>query len=137
MSQQIREVVVATDLSEASKQAMDYAKDMAESCNANLTLLYVYPEGGFADPGLTEQEELKRLDEAQSKLNTECEVFGSSCKAVTFKGSPQGLIVDYTSNNNCDILVIGNHNLQCINKVLTGSVTDYILHEAKCPVLRC
>ncbi|MBK7232015.1 MAG: universal stress protein [Saprospiraceae bacterium] len=44
-------------------------------------------------------------------------------------------IMSEAENRNADLIVMGSHGRKGIKKWMMGSVADYVLREAKCPVL--
>lgn len=49
-------------------------------------------------------------------------------------GEPKELICETTSKLQADLLVMGSHSYGALKRMLLGSVSNYCLNNAKCPV---
>ena len=47
---------------------------------------------------------------------------------------PGEAITKYIKDNNIDLVVMGTRGLGTIRRTILGSVSDYVLHHANCPV---
>jgi nucleotide-binding universal stress UspA family protein len=45
------------------------------------------------------------------------------------------VILDFASSNDIDLIIMGSRGLGIVKGVLLGSVSQYIVEQAKCPVL--
>ncbi|HEY3833789.1 MAG TPA: universal stress protein [Acidimicrobiia bacterium] len=50
-------------------------------------------------------------------------------------GDPGATICMVAEHIGADVIVIGSHGKNWIKRVLLGSVSEYVVHHAKCPVL--
>ena len=50
-------------------------------------------------------------------------------------GSPAVVGLDFAESNNIDLIVMGSRGLGVVKGVLLGSVSQYVVEQAKCPVL--
>jgi nucleotide-binding universal stress UspA family protein len=50
-------------------------------------------------------------------------------------GYPRDVVCSIANNEEFSLLVIGRHERGEIRDLLLGSVSNYVLHKAKCPVL--
>ncbi|TVP69364.1 MAG: universal stress protein [Leptolyngbya sp. LCM1.Bin17] len=50
-------------------------------------------------------------------------------------GDPKHTICQVAKEINCDLIVVGSHGYGVVERVLLGSVSDYVVHHARCPVL--
>ncbi|KAG6437153.1 hypothetical protein SASPL_102064 [Salvia splendens] len=51
------------------------------------------------------------------------------------EGDPKEMICDLAEQMQVDLIVIGSRGLGKIKRALMGSVSNYVIHHAKCPVL--
>jgi nucleotide-binding universal stress UspA family protein len=56
-----------------------------------------------------------------------------SCEAV--EGNIVAAILERIRSLDCDLLVVGTHGHDALEKLVLGSVTEKLLHKASCPVL--
>jgi nucleotide-binding universal stress UspA family protein len=50
---------------------------------------------------------------------------------------PGELIVDLAEKEHCTMIIIGSRGLGMLRRTIMGSVSDYVLHHAHCPVVIC
>ena len=135
---EIRNVVLATDLSDSSARATEVLRALWPRLDGELTLLHVAPDSGFAVPAPTPEEEAQVLAEKESALRRLAEDFGGECKTLLLRGDPSRRIAEYVNDRgDVDLLVLGRHYYSRLQRLLTGVVADIISKEVKCPVLRC
>lgn len=80
------------------------------------------------------QEATGLLQQFKKKIT---DVFGDKVKIemVIGKGETRDELIDYTVKVNCDLLVLGSRGLGVFKRAVLGSVGDYCVHHAHCPVL--
>ena len=136
----LKQVLVPTDFSETSEEALGYARGLADAFKATLHVLHVIPDPysqswsmeatGVAIPELLktwEQDARKRLDQLKTD-DIETEV-------VTQIGHPFVQIVRYARDHDIDLIVMGTHGRGAIGHMLLGSVAEKVVRKAPCPVL--
>ena len=141
----IKNVLVATDFSEPSETAVNYARAMARSFGGTLHVIHVFEPlwitsadvvgGGVALATMTQGLE----DAARKQLNeavTEEDRRELHAVAVmTTSESPAREIAHYAGAHNIDLLVIGTHGRSGLSRLLIGSVAEKVVRLAPCPVL--
>ncbi|HEY1740976.1 MAG TPA: universal stress protein [Acidimicrobiia bacterium] len=60
---------------------------------------------------------------------------GVSVDRVLEHGDAGATICNVADNIGADVIVIGSHGKNWIKRVFLGSVSEYVVHHAKCPVL--
>lgn len=141
-SRQIRNVVVATDLSEIADCAILRAIEIAKSVNASLTILHVVEKKNFDDllEVIIPKELLQTPTEyattlIQEKIYTLLRHKVQLNYAVISKGKPAVKILQYVRKNKVDLLVIGAHGKHSMRDLFVGTTAEYISERTKCPVL--
>lgn len=135
-------ILVPTDYSEISNNALHYAADLAKATNAKLTLLHVYqvpiPSGDvpvlMISPAELEKEnekrlksEVKRLDKAYSgKLKIE---------HILRVGFVTEEIHSTAAKLNPDLIIMGIKGESRLSRALIGSNTTSIIKKTNIPVL--
>ncbi|KAI3443365.1 hypothetical protein Pfo_000030 [Paulownia fortunei] len=56
-------------------------------------------------------------------------------KTIILEGDPKEMICDVAEQMHVDLIVMGSRGLGKIKRTFMGSVSDYVTHHAKCPVL--
>ncbi len=54
---------------------------------------------------------------------------------VVLAGSPAEAIVDYSENNDCDLIIMGSRGLGAIREIMVGSVSHNVIQHASIPVM--
>ena len=60
---------------------------------------------------------------------------GVEKEAFSETGSPAVVILDFATDKEMDMIVMGSRGLGVVKGVLLGSVSQYIVEQSKCPVL--
>ena len=139
----LKNILVAIDGSEASKNALQLAIELSEKYGAGLHLLHVVREMQVPlNPGLMEAYEklerqrhdlLKSAGEQllnQSKRVAETKGI-TALQADIGSGDPASAIVKYADKNQMDLIVIGSRGLGQIESLLMGSVSRKVSNMTK------
>ena len=139
---ELRKILVPID---GSKQAYDAVKDavyLARLSGAELHILIVVDLN--KEVAAFEQVSLSgyvpaELKEGAYQLLAELmhEELPREVRAKTFVeiGSPSEVIVEVAARENCDLIVMGRRGFGTFRGLVMGSVSQYVLHHAHCPVL--
>ncbi len=140
----LEHLMVATDFSACSKEALDQAIQLAQKMNGRLTLLHVF-ESPFFYPAETplgsypeayqwlqdfKQEEIKNLDALSDEIRKE----GLPVETIFKEGSPSIEIIQTAKEIGADLIVMGTHGRKGLSHVVMGSVAERVAREAPCPV---
>lgn len=144
-----KNIVVATDLSEASAPALRSAVELGAALGASVTLLHVLeppptPPGleAFALEGLPVDWEERLLRGralaaqervAQLAKTASTEQVTVSPRLVTGL-LPDSLVAEIKANG-YDLLVVGSHGRTGVAHFFLGSVAEKLVRNAPCPVL--
>jgi len=136
----LKKILVATDASEYSRQALKTALELARKFKADVELLFVMPMPIVYDSNVYSYIITPEQSEEQGDLALEATLKGidiSNVNLFTKKllGKPATLILQEVENENIDFVVMGSHGYGAIAGSLLGSVSQQVLHKAKCPVL--
>lgn len=141
----ITKVLYPTDFSRCAGHALPHTLHLAKNYEAELHLLHalVLHE---ADPSnlshrLPDMEELYlALEEhADTQMRTAIEEHGEAGftirSAQVRAMSAAGAILDYATENEIDLVVMGTHGRRGLRRLLLGSVAEEVVRLAPCPVL--
>lgn len=137
----LHKILVPIDGSKQSYKALSHAVFIAKNNQAALTLLYVAdPHNDVSDfervslSGYIPENIKNKGYELLAKLMHE---IPSEIKAeISVEvGSPAEVIVDKAKDEQYDIIVMGSRGLGKIKSFFIGSVSQYVLRYAHCPVL--
>ncbi len=133
-----KNIVVPVDGSEGSDRAVAEAIAMAESCEAKLNFLYVANINQLAINACLSDAILEAVTKAGNVIldrAMEMVPSGIEKQAYSETGSPAVVILDFSLAHDADLIVMGSRGLGIVKGVLLGSVSQYIVEQAKCPVL--
>ncbi len=139
----IQQILCPVDFSEFSTRAFDYAYSLARHYGARLTLEHVvqpltslYPYYAFPE---TLNEVYWDLDSnAQEQLGnlvSHRTWNGLKPDTVVHRGMLPETILAYAEAQHADLIVMGTHGRQGLDRVTMGSVTEKVLRKSCCPVL--
>jgi nucleotide-binding universal stress UspA family protein len=138
----LRQLLVGIDGSAPSRRAAAFAHDLAQQTGASITLLFVlepprvYPIAALDAFAIgSARRTPAELDSVRKLLD---EVAADLPKAKVLKdveyGDAAATLVDQAEKRHADLLVIGARGTSAGERWLLGSVTDRVVHHAKCPV---
>jgi nucleotide-binding universal stress UspA family protein len=119
-----RDILFATDFSEASRDAGRTAAELARHFGARLHVLHVVPP--VTDP----TPESASLAAAVTEL-------GAGLKVVTAiaSGRVSSGIVHYAARHGVGLIVLGTHGRTGMTRALLGSVAEAVTRRARCRVM--
>jgi nucleotide-binding universal stress UspA family protein len=141
---EIKKVLYATDLSDLSAWALQYAVSLAVQYRAELHCINVVDDSyqywltfdAAALPAGPAMEDLMPAAEKQLDdfLNGQVPPDVPLTKRL-LRGRPFIEIIRYARENAIDVLVVGTHGWGALRQVLMGSVADRVVRKSPCPVL--
>lgn len=140
-------IVVATDLSDSSRPAVEWALELQRRLGRPLRILYVallaeesalYPLFETSPETLGLQEEIeRRADKALARF-LEAFDFDADVEAVVRHAvSPAAGVLEYVDSEEAGLLVLGTHGRSGFKRWLMGSVAEDVVRRVGCPVLCC
>ncbi len=131
----LRRILVTTDFSEGTDNALAYAFSLAQESQAKITLLHVISDYAPANiegggPALSVSVR-KRLEEMIP------EAVHDWCDAevrVEF-GSPYAVILKTLASRKIDLLVMNIHGKGMLDRALLGSTAERVVRASACPVM--
>ena len=138
-------LLVAVDGSDLSWKVLDFADDMAEKYDAELMVYTVFKpsdsEEMMAKLDMSypmPPKEAAKLGDMGDKIVAEAKKrIAPSVKAV-YKdevGDAPEMILETAEEYGADLIIIGSKGMSKIRETLTVSVSDYVVRNAKVPVL--
>jgi nucleotide-binding universal stress UspA family protein len=135
----MEKIIYPTDGSKTAKKALEFAAHIAKATNAKILVLSVVDVKLKGLPHVMEsqmKQELKKqalriANEAKNELKKE----GLEAKSKTAVGNPSEEIVKLARKEKADLIVMGTHGITGLARVIIGSVADYVIREAHCPVV--
>jgi nucleotide-binding universal stress UspA family protein len=137
----LKKILVPTDASEYSRRALITALKLARKFNAEIELLFVMYDPivysfGVADSYVVPQEQIEQDGEQALETTLEgIDINGIALKKKKLRGNPANVILKEAEDENIDLIVMGSHGYGAIVGSMLGSVSQKVLHGAKCSVL--
>lgn len=135
-------IVLSTDLSPASLEALKPALALDPTGSAKITVVTVVeefsaaPHGAPLAPPITpvDNEVLKR--DAQAALEAWCRENGSEAECVVVTATDVSRsVIEFAEERDADLLVLATHGRTGFRHLVLGSVAEAILRGSRCPVL--
>ena len=131
------DVLVPTDGSPAAGRAIEHAIAIADRFDATVHGLYVLVEGPYDS---LEQEDVRAEADAEAQraldhLTREADRRGVDTTTSTSRGTPDEEILAFADEMDVDMIVMGTAGRSGLNRVLVGSVTEYVARNATVPVV--
>jgi nucleotide-binding universal stress UspA family protein len=140
----LHRILVPTDFSKFSQNALTYALAFAEKFGAELDLLHVVqdlamflPDVVTAGPPLVPpiDQLTQAVRTALERLIQENNLNRLPVHAEIREGTPFYEIIRFAREKDIDLIVMGTHGRSGLAHVLLGSVTEKVVRKAPCPVL--
>jgi nucleotide-binding universal stress UspA family protein len=135
-------ILFPVDLSQQGREAAPFVAAMAKRFQSEVILLHVVevpcpwyesPEAMALQSGVT----LRTLiSESQERLNSylASELSGDQVRRVVEQGDAAGAITRCAREQKADLVMLPTHGYGPFRRLLIGSVTAKVLHDAECPV---
>ncbi len=135
----IAKILLPIDFSTRATDAANAAAAVAERFGSEITLLHVVTPGlNLPLPTSAQMRVLHGC--AREEAEEEMEAFRSNewghlaVKRVLREGDPAKTIVEFAGSEHADLIMMPTHGYGPFRRLLIGSVTAKVLHDASCPV---
>jgi len=144
---EVREVLVASDFSDAALTAMQAAVAVAKALKAKLYVIHALEfafEAYLQTAGVSETEvagyRKKLHEEALSNLQqqlaqTDYRTIEHGVKVEVVEGTPDAAIPQFVDDKEIDVLVIGTHGRSGFTGLLLGNTAERVLPHVHCSVI--
>jgi universal stress protein A len=126
-------ILCPVDFSSTSEEALRYAERLAAAAGAEVVLLHAFDTPQSYDL-------VGQTSPADQSLKSRLAQIHPSSPNVKFShvlhaGLPGEVICWLAEDRNCDLIVLGTHGRTGLKHLLFGSVAEYVLRHARCPVV--
>lgn len=136
-------ILFATDFSECSAAAFDYAYSLAKKCTARLVLVHVVSEPvdmrGFYVPHISfDVLEQEIIDGAKNMMDSFCsDKFkpGDDYSACVVTGLAYEEVINQAKIAHADLIVMGTNGRSGLDHMLFGSTAEKVVRKSPIPVL--
>lgn len=133
-------ILLPTDGSGGMDTIIDHAVSLARTHDATLHAVYVINTANLKDLPLEsswegvsralEKEGRTAISDVERQVPEEIPL-----QTALIEGSPPREIVDYGTEEGCDLIVMGTHGRSGVDRLLLGSVAERIVRTSPIPVL--
>lgn len=136
----IQNVLIATDFSRFSNQALDFGLKLAKGYQAQSYVVFVLPSDEFMLAGpeayVAAREAARRdLELLKVELDKRCHMEGDDYHLYLLEGEVAGSILNFAADKHIDVIVLGTHGRGGLEKAIMGSVAESIFRSSPIPVL--
>lgn len=141
MLSQYKHILVSVDGSKEADRAFSKAVAVAARNQATLDILHVIDTRAFQNVSSFDSAMVEQIS---GDAKTKMEDYADRAKqaginevhyAIEF-GSPKSIIShDYPSKHQTDLIILGATGLNAVERMLIGSVTEYVTRTADCDVM--
>lgn len=136
----MKKILVPTDFSECSKNALNAAMKIAKKTNAQIELVHVYdrPVIGFVDLNIDHKKNKTMLQNAQKTIESMVSILeqeGISVKPHILADIPLTEIMDQKKFSDIDLIVMGSQGSEGLKELFIGSNTEKVVRKSKVPIL--
>jgi len=136
-------ILFATDFSESSDYAFQYAYSVAKKFNARLLLVHVINEPvdlrGFYVPHISFEKLEEEIEEgAQKMMEKFCRTHirdYDNYESIIVPGIPYDEIIKKATDSSADLIILGTHGRTGLDHVLFGSTAEKVVRKSPVPVM--
>lgn len=144
MKLSIKKILVPTDFSELSLDALDGAVFMAKQLNAEIYLLHILENSSFNSTiekvlmlsrnrdGVLNEAIVHQFKEIAENIKKKS---GITVHTITSSGRIHQTVADKAEEVGADIIVMGTHGVSGFNKKLLGTNANRVISNSNCPVI--
>ena len=137
----IHNVLIATDFSSCSNQALDIGLKLAKAHQAQAYVVLVVPSDEFMIAGpeayVAARDAARRdLECLKLELKNSCSyIEGSDYHLYLLEGGVATSILNFAQQKQIDLIVMGTHGRGGLGKALMGSVAEHVFRGSTIPVM--
>ena len=133
-----RRVLLAVDLSIASRGAIGEAIDLAAADGAALLVFSVVEQSNLHLPGGRSRrvdQERDRLEAGVREIVAQARAAGVEATYLIWEGDPAESILEASASEAADLIVLGSRRRTDLRRLLLGSVSSEVSRRAACEVI--
>jgi nucleotide-binding universal stress UspA family protein len=140
-----RPILFATDGSPSAEKAQPKAIELAQALDVPLVVVsvahFALPTVGYAGYGYSNivveltAAEHERMEKLLAEVAETAEAAGVPCFTFEADGVAVDEICRIADERDAQLIVVGSHGWGAARRLLSGSVSTGLIHQASCPVL--
>ena len=125
---ELKKILCAVDPKDSVNPAVEYAKMLSELSGASVSVIYVVSSRSA-------YENLQVPVEDIAKGMRSIWFPGMDVNGLIYEGRPAEKIVEIAKELGADMIVMGTHAREGLDRLFFGSVANEVVKSAKCPVM--
>lgn len=145
----MKKVLIALDYGISARTIAEKGYKLAQSMNAKVTLIHVVADESYYSTidsvpflGFYGYDFFNNIDNNKTLIdssltfleNIKSHLNDSEIETVAQHGEFDAVILDYATSNRFDVIVVGSHSHNWIEKAIMGSVTESVLAKTTIPL---
>ncbi|CAM2006362.1 universal stress protein [Acanthopleuribacter pedis] len=140
----IRKILFATDFSAISAKAQDYALFLRDKLGCELEIVHVFdpdtfnmPTPYYFMPGVETwlDDHITTMKKKGREALDEISATTGDCPTTFLEGKTGSALCEFANEHKFDMIVMGTHGHTGFNRLILGSVAEYVVRHAHCSVL--
>jgi nucleotide-binding universal stress UspA family protein len=129
-------ILLAIDDSKFSAAAMETVIEQAQPLDTEVRVLHVEEPLPIYNPALATASESQRqqAETFVAKAAERLRARGLNVTAAVERGNPRSKILEVAEQWHADLIVLGSHGRNGLNRFLMGSISDAVARHALCSV---
>ena len=135
------QILVPTDLSDVSRRALEYAKEIARKFGSRIVVILVSqcvnpltpPEGLWMERNAQELEQL--TEEQVEQIGEELRSEGFQARTASVAGTVADQVLELARREKADLIILGTHGKKGWERLFFGSKAEDLVRCAGCPVV--
>ncbi|WP_303238351.1 universal stress protein [uncultured Bilophila sp.] len=139
---ELKKILCAVDLMDTVNPAVEYAKMLADMSGASVSVIYVISSRSTYENLQVPVEEIaKGMRRIWSRSREDMDAFvaayfpGVDATGFIYEGKPAEKIVEIAREQDVDMIVMGTHAREGLDRLFFGSVANEVVKSSKCPVM--
>ncbi|HEY9839419.1 MAG TPA: universal stress protein [Candidatus Obscuribacterales bacterium] len=136
-------ILFPTDGTTAARRVETQVVSLARAFGARITVLHAYEflevipvyETTYAYIDELEDYLSAQSKEVAAQTEARLRAEGLEVQTLVIKGDPGQSVLNAADEQHCDLIVMGSRQRGAVRRFLLGSVSNYVVHHAECPVL--
>ncbi len=130
-----RRILVTTDFSEGSADALAYALSIAQANHSKITLLHVIDRSAVDIPSMYRETLMAGVQEQMKALVPPGSKNRPAIATRVDEGVPYRIILRILETDKPDLVVMNIHGKSMVDRALLGSTAERVVRAALCPVM--
>ena len=132
---ELKKILCAVDLKDSVNPAVEYAKMLSELSGASISAIYVVSSRSAYENLQVPVEGIWSRARGDMDAFVEKQFPGMDVNGLIYEGRPAEKIVEIAKELGVDMIVMGTHAREGLDRLFFGSVANEVVKSAKCPVM--